>query len=180
MQSFTPGSALLGGLLIGLGAVVLMLLLGRIAGISGIVGGLLDPSGSIPTDGSHSLAESNHQIIGSVDRTITRLGFKRVIRSTSGRDFGWRLAFVIGLIAGPAAVALVEGNGPEIRFDAPLPLVLVTGALVGFGTRLGSGCTSGHGVCGLARLSARSLIATVVFFIVAAIVVFINRHVLGG
>lgn len=102
-----------------------------------------------------------------------------MIRSTNERDFGWRLAFVIGLIAGPAAVALVEGNGPEIRFDAPLPLVLVAGALVGFGTRLGSGCTSGHGVCGLARLSVRSLIATVVFFVVAATVVFINRHVLG-
>lgn len=141
MQHFTPFSALLGGMLIGLGAVTLMLFLGRIAGISGIVGGLL--------------------------------GFDR-------SDSGWRLAFVAGLIAGPLGVGLMGGALPAITVDASPLLVIAAGVLVGFGTRLGSGCTSGHGVCGLARLSARSLVATIVFMGVAAFVVFIDRHVLGG
>jgi hypothetical protein len=128
-------------MLIGLGAVTLMLFLGRIAGISGIVGGLL--------------------------------GFDR-------SDSGWRLAFVAGLIAGPLGVGLMGGALPAITVDASPLLVIAAGVLVGFGTRLGSGCTSGHGVCGLARLSARSLVATIVFMGVAAFVVFIDRHVLGG
>lgn len=141
MQHFTPLSALVGGLLIGLGAVVLMLFLGRIAGVSGVVGGLL--------------------------------GFDR-------QESGWRLAFVAGLIAAPLGVGLARGQLPVITVDASPLLVLAGGVLVGFGTRLGSGCTSGHGVCGLARLSARSLVATVVFMAVAAFVVFFDRHVLGG
>jgi uncharacterized membrane protein YedE/YeeE len=141
MQHFTPVSSLVGGLLIGVGAVMLMLFLGRIAGISGIVGGLL--------------------------------GFDR-------RESGWRLAFVAGLIAGPLVVGLTKGALPVITVDASPLFVLAGGVLVGVGTRLGNGCTSGHGVCGLARLSARSLVATIVFMGVAAFVVFIERHVLGG
>jgi len=87
---------------------------------------------------------------------------------------------VAGLIAGPLGVGLIRGALPVITVDASSLLVIAGGVLVGFGTRLGNGCTSGHGVCGLARLSARSLVATIVFMTVAAFVVFIERHVLGG
>jgi uncharacterized membrane protein YedE/YeeE len=141
MSAFTPLSALLGGACIGLGAVLLMLFLGRIAGIAGIVGGLF--------------------------------GFNR-------EEAGWRAAFVLGLIAGPLIVALVQGALPVVTLDAAPPLIVAGGLLVGFGTRLGNGCTSGHGVCGLARLSARSFVATLVFMAVAALVVFVRRHVLGA
>ncbi|MGF1641878.1 MAG: YeeE/YedE family protein [Rhodospirillales bacterium] len=141
MENFTPVSALVGGALIGLAAVVLMLFNGRIAGISGIVGGLFGGGAT---------------------------------------EFGWRFAFVAGLVAGPHLVALAGGTVPAIRIDAPLPLVVAAGLLVGFGTRLGAGCTSGHGVCGLARLSPRSLAATALFMATAAAVVFAVRHGLGG
>lgn len=102
------------------------------------------------------------------------------LAGAAGGDIGWRLAFLAGLIAGPW-VAVVSGLPvPEVRVAAPLPVVLAAGLLVGFGTRLGSGCTSGHGVCGLARLSPRSLAATATFMAVAAAVVFVARHVLGA
>ena len=133
--------ALAGGVLIGLSAVLLMLANGRIAGISGIVGGLFGGG--------------------------------------SG-EAGWRLAFVAGLMAGPFVLTLFGAPLPEISIDASVPVVLVAGLLVGFGSRLGSGCTSGHGVCGLARLSPRSLAATLTFMTVGAAVVFVARHVLGG
>ncbi len=133
--------ALAGGVLIGLSAVLLMLTLGRIAGISGIVGGLFGAGSS---------------------------------------EIGWRLAFVVGLIAGPFAATLFGAPLPEISIDASVPVILVAGLLVGFGSRLGNGCTSGHGVCGLARLSPRSLAATLTFMTVGAAVVFVARHVLGG
>ena len=133
--------ALAGGALIGLSAVLLMLTNGRIAGISGIVGGLFGGG--------------------------------------SG-EAGWRLAFVAGLIAGPFAATLSGAPLPEIGIDASVPVILVAGLLVGFGSRLGNGCTSGHGVCGLARLSRRSLAATLTFMTVGAAVVFVARHVLGG
>ena len=133
--------ALAGGVLIGLSAVLLMLANGRIAGISGIVGGLFGGG--------------------------------------SG-EAGWRLAFVAGLIAGPFAATLFGPPLPEIGIDASVPVILVAGLLVGFGSRLGNGCTSGHGVCGLARLSPRSLAATLTFMTVGAAVVFVARHVLGG
>jgi len=126
MESFTPVSALIGGALIGLSAVLLMALLGRVAGISGILGGFLTPW-------------------------------------RNPADWGWRLAFVAGLAVAPLFSGLALDERPAIAF--PLegwPLVL-GGLLVGFGTRLGSGCTSGHGVCGLARLSWRSLAATATF-----------------
>ena len=133
--------ALAGGVLIGLSAVLLMLADGRIAGISGIVGGLFGGGSS---------------------------------------EAGWRLAFVAGLMAGPFAAALFGAPLPKIGIDASVPVILVAGLLVGFGSRLGNGCTSGHGVCGLARLSPRSLAATLTFMTVGAAVVFVARHVLGG
>jgi uncharacterized protein len=124
--------SLFGGMLIGAGAAVLLLLNGKIAGISGIL-----------------------------DNTV---------RGVIGAQ-GWRLAFLIGLVL-PAAIL---GLGP-IQFAQGLPLLAVSGLLVGLGTRLGSGCTSGHGVCGLANLSPRSLLATLTFMTVAAATVFIVRH----
>jgi uncharacterized membrane protein YedE/YeeE len=97
-----------------------------------------------------------------------------------GSGIGWRLAFVAGLIAGPFVVPLAGGTIPDVTIDAPLPIVVAAGLLVGFGTRLGSGCTSGHGVCGLARLSPRSLVATLSFMAAGAAVVFVSRHLGGG
>ena len=97
-----------------------------------------------------------------------------------GSGIGWRLAFVAGLIAGPFVVPLAGGAIPDVTIDAPLPIVVAAGLLVGFGTRLGSGCTSGHGVCGLARLSPRSLVATLSFMAAGAAVVFVFRHLIGG
>lgn len=136
---FTPWTALAGGLLIGVAAVWLMLATGRIAGISGIAGGLLRP----------------------------RAG-----------DVGWRIAFVVGLMAAPwayRALAVV----PAAQIDASAAMLVAAGVLVGFGTRLGSGCTSGHGVCGLSRLSWRSLVATLCFMAMGFLTVFVVRHVLN-
>ena len=132
MANFTPVSAAIGGALIGLAAVLLMLFTGRIAGISGIAGGLFNP------------------------RTDDRL---------------WRLAFIAGLIAAPLAAALVGHAVPMPQMPASMITIAVAGLLVGFGTRLGNGCTSGHGICGIARLSPRSIAATVVFMVAAIIVV---------
>lgn len=141
MQNFTPVSALIGGGMIGLAAVLLMWLNGRVAGISGIAGGLV---------------------------------------SARGGDIGWRLAFILGLLGG-AALVMAAGEGPErIEITPSLPLLIAGGLLVGFGTRYGSGCTSGHGVCGIARLSPRSILATLLFMITAFVVVFIRRHVMGA
>lgn len=136
-------AAFLGGLLIGCAALVLLAGLGRIAGISGILGNALDVAGA-------------------------------------GAQRFWRLAFLAGLIvAAPLAVALGWG-----RMAAPpetnLLVLIGAGLLVGYGTRLGSGCTSGHAVCGLARFSKRSLVATLVFMASAALVVFLRRHILGA
>lgn len=141
MENFTPVSALIGGALIGLGVVVLMFANGRIAGISGIVGGIVQPDGP---------------------------------------EWRWRLGFVAGMVGG-AALAMVVGVAAEtIAVTGSLPLLIGGGLLVGFGTRLGSGCTSGHGVCGLARLSPRSLAATGIFMATGAATVFAMRHVIGG
>ena len=131
--------ALLGGALIGLAAAGLYLLAGRIAGVSGIVGGLLPP----------------------------RAG-----------EAAWRVAFVAGLLAGPPLAALLTGRTGIGAPAVSTPTLIVAGLLVGIGTTLGSGCTSGHGVCGLARLSPRSLAATLTFMAVAAGVVFLTRHAL--
>ena len=138
-QEFTPWSALAGGALIGAAAAVLVLGNGRIAGISGILGGLFSP----------------------------RRG-----------DMAWRAAFLVGLIASPTLYA-VFAPLPALHIDAgPMALVLA-GLLVGLGTRYGSGCTSGHGVCGLSRLSPRSLVATLVFMGAGFVTVFVTRHLLG-
>ena len=137
--AFTPWPALAGGLLIGLAAAMLVLLNGRIAGISGILGGLLRP----------------------------------------GRgDVAWRVAFVAGLVGAPlvyAAVAVV----PSLQIDAGYGALVAAGLLVGIGTRYGAGCTSGHGVCGLSRLSLRSLAATAAFMAAGFATVFVVRHVLA-
>ncbi len=130
---------LIGGVLIGLASVLLLAVNGRIAGISGIVGGL--------------------------------------VTGCSAGDRLWRIAFAAGLIAGAGAYGLVRGGLP-LHFQAQGSLFIVAGLLVGFGTRLGSGCTSGHGVCGLARRSGRSLLATATFIGVAVVTVFIARHLL--
>ena len=137
---FTPLTALSGGLLIGLSAAVLLLCNGRIAGISGIVGGLLQ-------------------------------------RYKAG-DFAWRVAFVLGLVLAPVLYRLFA-ELPESRIDAGWAMLVVAGVLVGFGSRLGSGCTSGHGVCGLSRLSPRSLVATSTFMTTGFVAVYVVRHLLG-
>ena len=144
MEHFTPLASFIGGALIGLSAVVLMLLNGRIAGISGITAGLLSFSDAAP-------------------------------------DRGWRLAFVIGLIAAPVLLALGGAGAPEFSFVAPLPAMLLAGFLVGFGTVLGNGCTSGHGICGIARLSPRSIVATMAFMAAGFAATYLVQHlVLGG
>jgi uncharacterized membrane protein YedE/YeeE len=135
---FTPISGLIGGLLIGLAVALTLLLNGRIAGISGIVGGLVN---------------------------------------LKAGDKGWRAAFVIGLPVGALAYILVAGGPAPVNVLASPPAILVGGLLVGFGTRMGSGCTSGHGLCGLALLSWRSVVATAVFFGVAMLTVFLTGHV---
>ncbi|WP_438957835.1 YeeE/YedE family protein [Porticoccus sp.] len=139
-QAFTPWTSLLGGALIGLAAAAFVLLNGRIAGISGIVGGLL-----IPKKG----------------------------------DTGWRLAFVGGMVAAPLLWLLVSSL-PVIQIDASFPMLVIAGLVVGVSTRFGAGCTSGHGVCGISRLSPRSVIATGAFMLSGFATVFVIRHLLGG
>lgn len=141
MTTFEPVSALAGGLLIGFAAAVLLLANGRIAGISGILGGALAPAGSEPR--------------------------------------GWRVAFLLGLPAGAGLVAALRG-GLTVEVTTSVPTLIVAGLLVGVGTQLGSGCTSGHGVCGLSRGSPRSMAATFVFMLTAVVVVFATRHLVGG
>jgi uncharacterized membrane protein YedE/YeeE len=138
MASFTPWMSLAGGLLIGTGIALFALLAGRIAGISGIVGGLLRPKPG---------------------------------------ETGWRLAFLAGLVGAPFAYALFVPL-PEVRVDAGVPVLLLAGLLVGVGTRYGSGCTSGHGICGLSRRSPRSIAATAAFMATGFITVWLLRHVL--
>lgn len=139
-SAFTPWPALLGGLLIGLAAAMFVLLNGRIAGISGILGGLLQPARG---------------------------------------DVGWRAAFLLGLIGSPLAYGLFAVL-PAVRIDAGFGALIAAGLLVGIGTRYGSGCTSGHGVCGLSRLSPRSLAATVVFMGCGFVTVYVIRHLFAA
>jgi len=136
--SFTPGSAAVGGVLIGAAVAMLLLLSGHVAGVSGIVGGLFRPQ---------------------------------------RRDVAWRIAFIAGLLVAPAIYAIAVA-APVIRIDATYPTLIVAGLLVGYGTRLGSGCTSGHGICGMSRLSPRSIVATLVFMAAGFVTVFVVRHVL--
>ena len=141
MANFTPVSAAIGGALIGLSAVLLMLLNGRIAGITGIAAGIFDP-----------------------------------LRG----DRGWRITFVVGLIAAPLSGLLLGFPLPVPQMPASVATIVIAGLLVGFGTRFSNGCTSGHGICGIARLSPRSLVATGIFMVAAIAVVAVTRHVIGG
>lgn len=141
MSNFTPVSALIGGGLIGLAVTIYILGLGRVAGVSGILGSLLRPRGS---------------------------------------EAPAQLAFVAGLIAAPLLMGAAGMKLPAVSIDASLPVVIAGGLLVGFGTRLGGGCTSGHGICGIARFSTRSIAATMLFMAAGIAVVFVVRHVVGG
>lgn len=141
MTEFTPAMSLLGGALIGLSAVLLMAFHGRIAGMTGIVSGLLPPLAA---------------------------------------DWGWRAAFLAGAVVAPGAVLVLSGQTIPFSSPVPLPWIIIGGLIVGVGVYFGSGCTSGHGVCGMARLSPRSLAATATFMVAAAATVFVIRHLLGG
>lgn len=142
-SEFTPWASLAGGLLVGLSAALLIALLGRVAGISGITGALLQ----VPT-------------------------------WSSVKQWGWRLAFILGMVAAPLVWQLFAPL-PAMEMPSNPIIIIVAGLLVGFGTRMGSGCTSGHGVCGISRLSLRSLAATLTFIATGAITVFVMRHVIG-
>lgn len=133
---FTPWRSLAGGLLIGTGIALFALLNGRVAGISGILGGLLRPRSS---------------------------------------ETGWRVAFLAGLVGAPLAWGLFAAL-PDARVDAGHPVLLLAGLLVGLGTRYGSGCTSGHGICGLSRRSPRSIVATLAFMAAGFLTVWLLRH----
>lgn len=137
--AFTPWTALAGGVLIGIAATMLVLATGRIAGVSGIVGGLL-----------------------------------RLVRG----DVGWRVAFAAGMLLAPLAFTAFSSL-PALQIDAGYPLLIAGGVLVGIGTRFGSGCTSGHGVCGVARASPRSMVATLAFMLAGFVTVYLVRHVAG-
>ena len=141
MEHFTPLSSLFGGVLVGLASALMLLLNGRIAGISGIVGGLLVPSAG---------------------------------------EVRWRAAFTAGLVAGGFAFYLLRPEAFAFTVDRSYAALAVAGLLVGFGTRLGSGCTSGHGICGISRLSPRSLVATATFMATGLATVYVANHLVGG
>ena len=136
---FTPWMSLMGGILIGMAAVLLMSIQGRIAGMTGILTGIIPPLAS---------------------------------------DWSWRAAFLIGAIIAPAVFIAAGGN---VEFAVPPSTIalIVGGLIVGVGVYFGSGCTSGHGVCGMARFSPRSVAATAVFMVAAFVTVFVTRHILG-
>lgn len=141
MTEFTPFLSLLGGGLIGLAAVLLMAFHGRIAGMTGILSGLVPPFSGDPV---------------------------------------WRAAFLAGAIGAPASILATTGYAVPFESPTPAPWLIAGGLIVGAGVCFGSGCTSGHGVCGLARLSPRSIVATLTFMASTAITVFVVRHVVGG
>jgi len=141
MEGFTPWAALAGGTLIGLAALLLLLCNGRIAGISGIMGGSLQPARG---------------------------------------DLLWRVLFFFGLLTGGLVTLWWWPAALAIRIDVSTPAVILAGLLVGLGARIGSGCTSGHGVCGVGRLAPRSIVASTVFVSAAMLTVYVVRHLLGG
>ncbi len=136
-NAFTPATALIGGAIIGVAVAFFVVLNGRIAGVSGILGGLARPQAG---------------------------------------DVSWRIAFLAGLVAAPLALLAAL---PEIRVDASFPALVAAGLLVGAGTRYGGGCTSGHGVCGVARLSPRSIVATLAFMAAGFATVYVARHLIS-
>lgn len=138
--AFTPWPATIGGVVLGAAVALLILANGRVAGISGIVGGLLRP----------------------------RVG-----------DIGWRLAFVAGLLISPLLYSAFAG-APSIAIDASFPTMILAGLVVGVGVRYGGGCTSGHGVCGISRLSPRSVVATASFVATGFATVYVLRHLIGS
>ncbi len=138
-NNFTPWTSLAGGLMIGIATVLFLVFNGRIAGISGIVGGLLTPARG---------------------------------------DIAWRLAFVGGLVLSPLVFSSIAPL-PQVHIEAGYPVLILAGLLVGIGTRYGSGCTSGHGVCGLSRRSPRSMVATAAFMFAGFVTVYIVRHLVG-
>lgn len=141
MTEFSPLTALLGGALIGVASTLLLWLNGRVAGISGILGGIFVPHAN---------------------------------------EFGWRLAFTLGLVGGGIIMALLDPTSIVYDLQRPTWMLIAAGLLVGFGTRLGNGCTSGHGVCGLSRLSKRSLASVLTFMLSGAVVVLVVRMLSGG
>jgi len=140
--AFTPLQSLGGGVLIGLAAVLLMGVMGRVMGATGILAGVLSP--------------------------------------VNLSDWSWRAAVVLGMTSGPLAIYALTGTMPEVSVPISTPMILIGGFIVGIGVTYGSGCTSGHGVCGMARLSPRSIVATLTFMATTAITVFVVRHVAGG
>ena len=142
MTEFTPLAAVVGGTLIGVGAVMVMLFLGRVAGISGILSG--------------------------------------AVFASSWEEWGWRVAFLAGMISAPAVFTSVTGQTPGFMMPGTTAVSIIAGLLVGIGVTFGAGCASGHGVCGLARVSPRSIVATAVFMFFAVATVFVSRHLIGG
>ncbi len=141
MTEFTPLMSLAGGALIGLAAVLLMMFHGRIAGMSGMLQGLLPPFAT---------------------------------------DWGWRAAFLGGAVLAPVLIVAFTGWRPDFVAETPRLWLIIGGLIVGAGVQLASGCTSGHAVCGISRLSLRSIVATLSFMIATALTVYVIRHVLGG
>lgn len=140
--TFTPFQSLAGGILIGLSAVMLMGFMGRIMGATGILAGVLSPSG--------------------------------------WSDWSWRFAVVLGMVTGPLVVLAITGQMPAVDVPVSRPMLILGGFIVGIGVTFGGGCTSGHGVCGMARVSPRSIAATATFMIATAVTVYVMRHVIGG
>ncbi len=140
--AFTPYASLSGGVLIGIASTLLMLVLGRVMGATGILSGMVQPA--------------------------------------TGPDFAWRTALVAGMVTGPVLIWLFSGQMPAVEVPVTTPALLLGGVIVGLGVTFGSGCTSGHGVCGMARLSLRSIVATATFMLFTFATVFVVRHVIGG
>ncbi len=140
--AFTPVASLAGGVLIGVASTLLMLVLGRVMGATGILAGLLWPS--------------------------------------SAQDFGWRAALLAGMVTGPIVVWAATGSMPAVQVPISTAALVIGGVIVGIGVTYGAGCTSGHGVCGMARLSPRSIVATLTFMVFTFATVFVIRHVIGA
>lgn len=141
MENFTPVASLLGGVLIGIAALILLAFNGHIAGITGVTRGVLRPKTG---------------------------------------DTIWRIVFILGLIAGPLVFQTISGTQAASIITSSTPVLVFGGLLVGFGSSLGNGCTSGHGICGIGRISKRSIIATGSFMATAAFTVYVMQHVIRG